>query len=361
MKMLRKSLAALMLLASTSHAAETVNIYNWTDYIAPDTLKNFEAATGFKTSYETFETNETLNTKLIAGHSGYDLVFPSIHFMGRQIESGLLKTLDKRQLPNWKNLNPVLLKALEGSDPGNQHGFPYLWGSTGIGYDMAKVKAILGKDTPLDSWDLVLKPENMKKLAQCGVAFLDSAPALIPIALNYLGLPPHSEVPDDYKKAKALLDEVRPYVRNFSSADYIGDLATGKICVAVGYSGDISLAQEQAQKAGNNITISYVVPKEGAPMWFDMIAIPADAPDVKGAYAFMNYLLRPEVIANITNTVHYANGNEKADALINPGLWTDTTVYPDADMLSRLFVMSQVPVNIEALRQGLWKEFKADK
>lgn len=150
-------------------------------------------------------------------------------------------------------------------------------------------------------------------------------------------------------------------MRNFSSADYIGDLATGKICVAVGYSGDISLAQEQAQKAGNNITISYVVPKEGAPMWFDMIAIPADAPDVKGAYAFMNYLLRPEVIANITNTVHYANGNEKADALINPGLWTDTTVYPDADMLSRLFVMSQVPVNIEALRQGLWKEFKADK
>lgn len=212
--MLRRSLAALMLLVSTSHAAETVNIYNWTDYIAPDTLKNFEAATGFKTSYETFETNETLNTKLIAGHSGYDLVFPSIHFMGRQIESGLLKTLDKRQLPNWKNLNPVLLKALEGSDPGNQHGFPYLWGSTGISYDMAKVKAILGKDTPLDSWDLVLKPENMKKLAQCGVAFLDSAPALIPIALNYLGLPPHSEVPDDYKKAKALLDEVRPYVRN---------------------------------------------------------------------------------------------------------------------------------------------------
>ncbi|WP_440092394.1 polyamine ABC transporter substrate-binding protein [Pseudomonas syringae] len=357
--MLKKSLAALMLLASTSHAAETVNIYNWTDYIAPDTLKNFETATGIKTTYETYESNEALNAKLIAGHSGYDLVFPSIHFMGRQIEKGLLKTLDKKQLPNWKNLNPVLLKALQGSDPGNQHGFPYLWGSTGIGYDVAKVKAVLGKDAPLDSWDLVLKPENMKKLAQCGVAFLDSAPALLPITLNYLGLPPHSEVPDDYTRAKAVLDGIRPYVRNFSSSDYINDLAAGKICVAVGYSGDISLAQEQAHKAGSSARITYVVPKEGAPMWFDMIAIPADASDTKGAYAFMNYLLRPEVIANITNSVHYANGNEKADALINPGLWTDTTVYPDEDMLSRLFVMSQVPVNIESLRTGLWDAVKA--
>ncbi|GKS04053.1 polyamine ABC transporter substrate-binding protein [Pseudomonas syringae pv. theae] len=357
--MLKISLAALMLLASTSHAAETVNIYNWTDYIAPDTLKNFEAATGFKTTYETYESNEALNAKLIAGHSGYDLVFPSIHFMGRQIEKGLLKTLDKKQLPNWKNLNPVLLKALQGSDPGNQHGFPYLWGSTGIGYDVAKVKAVLGKDAPLDSWDLVLKPENMKKLAQCGVAFLDSAPALLPITLNYLGLPPHSEVPDDYTKAKAVLDGVRPYVRNFSSSDYISDLAAGKICVAVGYSGDISLAQEQAHKAGSSARINYVVPKEGAPMWFDMIAIPTDASDTKGAYAFMNYLLRPEVIANITNSVHYANGNEKADALINPGLWTDTTVYPDEEMLSRLFVMSQVPINIESLRTGLWDAVKA--
>ncbi|MCI3945582.1 spermidine/putrescine ABC transporter substrate-binding protein PotF [Pseudomonas syringae] len=358
--MLKKSFAALMMLASTSHAAETVNIYNWTDYIAPDTLKNFEAATGYKTSYETFDSNEALNAKLVAGHSGYDLVFPSIHFMGRQVEKGLLKTLDRSQLPNWKNLNPVLLKALEAGDPGNKHGFPYLWGSTGIGYDAVKVKAILGKDAPLDSWDLVLKPENMKKLAQCGVAFLDSAPALLPITLNYLGLPPHSEVPSDYAQAKAVLDSVRPYIRNFSSADYIADLAAGKVCVAVGYSGDISQAQALAEKAGNGSTINYVVPKEGAPMWFDMVAIPADAQDTKGAYAFMNYLLRPEVIANITNTVHYANGNEKADALISPALWTDTDVYPDAEMLSRLFVMVQVPVNIEVLRLGIWDAFKAD-
>ncbi|MCF5706196.1 extracellular solute-binding protein [Pseudomonas syringae] len=359
--MLKKSLAALMLLASTSHAAETVNIYNWTDYIAPDTLKNFESATGYKAVYETYETNETLNAKLIAGHSGHDVVFPSVHFMGRQIEKGLLTPLDKRQLPNWKNLNPVLLKALESSDPGNQHGFPYLWGTTGIGYNVAQVKAALGNDVPLDSWDLILKPENMKKLAQCGVAILDSAPAMLPITLNYLGLEPHSENPADYAKAQAVLNGVRPYISDFSSSQYISDLATGKVCVAVGYSGDISQAQENAAKAGNKITINYMVPKEGAPMWFDMVAIPTDAPDPKAAYAFLNYLLRPEVIANITNVVHYANGNEKADALIKPALWTDTNIYPDAETLGRMFAMAPLPVKVDELRSGIWDAVKAGK
>ncbi|SHM54254.1 putrescine transport system substrate-binding protein [Pseudomonas asturiensis] len=359
--MLKASLAALMLLASTSHAAETVNIYNWTDYIAPDTLKNFETASGYKASYKTYETNEELNTKLTTGHSGYDVVFPSVHFMGRQIEKGLLKTLDKRQLPNWKNLNPVLLKALDNSDPGNQHGFPYLWGSTGIGYNVAMVKAALGKDAPLNSWDLILKPETIKKLAQCGVAIIDSAPAMLPITLNYLGLDPHSEKPEDYVRAQAVLSSVRPYVRDFSSSQYIADLATGKICVAVGYSGDISQAQEQAAQTGPAIAINYVVPKEGAPMWFDMVAIPEDAPNPKAAYAFLNYLLRPDVIAGITNVVHYANGNEKADALIKPGLWSDTDVYPDADMLDRLFAMAPVSVKIDQLRAGIWNSIKAGK
>lgn len=359
--MLKASLAALMLLASTSHAAETVNIYNWTDYIAPDTLKNFETASGYKTSYKTYETNEELNTKLTTGHSGYDVVFPSVHFMGRQIEKGLLKTLDKRQLPNWKNLNPVLLKALDNSDPGNQHGFPYLWGSTGIGYNVAMVKAALGKDAPLNSWDLILKPETIKKLAQCGVAIIDSAPAMLPITLNYLGLDPHSEKPEDYVRAQAVLSSVRPYVRDFSSSQYIADLATGKICVAVGYSGDISQAQEQAAQTGPAIAINYVVPKEGAPMWFDMVAIPEDAPNPKAAYAFLNYLLRPDVIAGITNVVHYANGNEKADALIKPGLWSDTDVYPDADMLDRLFAMAPISARMDQLREGIWNSIKSGK
>lgn len=357
--MLSKSVAALMLLASTSHAAERVSIYNWTDYIASDTLKNFQAATGIKADYQTYETNEVLNARLMARHSGYDVVVPSVHVMARQIDQGVLKVLDKHKLPNWKNLNPVLLKALEVNDPGNQHGFPYLWGSTGIGYNVDKVKAVLGNDTALDSWDLILKPENMQKLAQCGVAILDNVAQVLPITLNYLGLPPYSEQPEDYAKAQAALSAIRPYVLYFDSVKYIDDLGSGKICMVLGFSGDVAQARDRADKAGNGVKIDYVVPKEGAPMWFDMIAMPIDAPNEKAGYAFMNYLLRPEVMAHITNEVKYANGNEKADALIDPALWADTSVYPNAEMLSRMFVVEPVEVKTEALRTGIWASTKS--
>lgn len=352
--MLRSIILGLLLAAPASHAAETVNIYNWTDYIATDTLKNFQTATGTKTRYSTFLSNEELNARLMARGSGYDVVFPSVHFLARQVEAGVLKPLDRRQLPNWNNLNPVLLRALQVNDPDNAHGFPYLWGSTGIGFNRAKVKAALGDNVPLDSWDLILKPENMKKLAECGVALIDNAPEMLPIALNYLGLEPHSEKTADYTRAEALLTGVRPYVRYFHLSSYIADLAEGRICVAVGFSGDISQAQELAVKSGNDINIDYVVPKEGAPMWFDMVAMPVDAPNEKAAYAYMNYLLRPEVMANITNQMHYANGNEKADALIAPQLWNDTTVYPNADMISRMFVLEAVKPEVETLRNEIW-------
>jgi putrescine transport system substrate-binding protein len=356
--MLNKSIAALMLLATTSQAAETVNVYNWTDYVAPNTVKQFEKASGVKVTYKTYDNNETLNTALVGGHSGYDVVVPSVHYMARQIQQGLLKPLDKRQLPNWKNLNPVLLKALEANDPGNRYGFPYLWGSTGIGYDATKVKALLGDDAPVDSWDLILKPENMRKLSQCGVAILDKAPELLPITLNYLGLLPHSENPADYTKAEATLEAVRPYIRYFHPTRYIADLAAGKICVAVGYSGDISQARDQAA-AG--VDIRYSVPREGAPMWFDMMAMPVDAPNEKAAYAFMNYLLKPEVIAEITNHLHYANGNEKAEALIDPAVWGDSSVYPDADVMSRMFVLEPVAPGIDTLRSEILNRFQKDR
>ncbi|RRV10403.1 polyamine ABC transporter substrate-binding protein [Pseudomonas sp. v388] len=356
--MLHKSIAALMLLASTSHAAETVNVYNWTDYVAPNTVKQFEKTSGVKVIYETYDNNDTLNAALVAGRSGYDVVVPSVHYMARQVQLGVLKPLDKSRLPNWKNLNPVLLKALQANDPGNRHGFPYLWGSTGIGYDAVKVKAVLGNDAPVDSWDLILKPENMRKLSQCGVAILDSAPELLPITLNYLGLSPFSESAEDYAKAGATLGSVRPYVTYFHPTQYIADLAAGKICVAVGYSGDISQARDQAV-AG--VDIHYSVPREGAPMWFDMMAMPADAANEQAAYAFMNYLLKPDVIAEVTNHVHYANGNEKAEALIDPKLWTDPSVYPDADVMSRMFVLEPVAASIEALRVEIWNRFRTGK
>lgn len=353
-----KKLIPLMLVASVGHAADSVRIYNWTDYIAPDTLKAFEKSSGIKTQYDVYDSNETLDAKLMAGRSGYDVVFPSNHFMARQIQGGALKQLDKSQLPNWKNLNPTLLKALETNDPGNQHGFPYLWGTTGIGYNVAKVKAVLG-DVPVDSWDVIFKPENMAKLSQCGVAILDNGPEMLPIALHQLGLPHHSQNPEDYKKAEALLLQMRSNVRYFHSSKYVGDLANGDICVAVGFSGDIMQAANRAKEANNGVNIAYVIPKEGAPMWFDMVSMPVDARDEKAGYAFMNYLLEPKVMADISNYVHYANGNAQADGLVDPALKSDNTVYPEESVMSSLYALEAMPAKIDRLRTRIWSKVKS--
>ncbi|MGP5283613.1 polyamine ABC transporter substrate-binding protein [Pseudomonas helleri] len=353
------TLLPLMLVGTLCQAAETVKVYNWSDYIAPDTMKNFQRDTGIGFTYDLFDSNETLDGKLMTGNSGYDVVFPSNHFMARQIEGGALKKLDKSQLPNWKNLNPVLLKALEVNDPGNEHGFPYLWGSTGIGYNVAKVKAVLGDNAPVDSWDLIFKPENMAKLSKCGVAILDNGPEILPAALNYLGLPPHSKNLDDYKKAEDLLMKVRPYISYFHSSKYTSDLANGNICVAVGFSGDILQAETRAKEAKNGIEIGYSIPKEGAAIWFDMVAMPADAPDEKAAYSFMNYLLRPDVMAGISNYVHYANGNQQADALVSPEIKADTKVYPTPEMMGKLFALEAMPLKIDRVRTRVWTKIKA--
>ncbi|MFP6850540.1 MAG: polyamine ABC transporter substrate-binding protein [Pseudomonas sp.] len=354
-----KKLLPLLLLSSVSQAAETVSIYNWTDYIAPDTLKQFEQKSGISSHYDVYDSNETLDAKLMAGRSGYDVVFPSNHYMARQIQSGALKKLDKSRLPGWSNLNPVLMKALETNDPGNQYGFPYLWGSTGIGYNVAKVREVLGEDVPLNSWDLIFKPEYMAKLSQCGVAVLDNGPEMLPIALHYLGLPHHSKNPEDYKKAEALLMEMRKNVRYFHSSKYVGDLANGNICMAVGFSGDIMQAGNRATEAGNGISINYVIPKEGTPIWFDMVTMPADSNNEQGAYAFMNYLLQPEVIAQITNHVQYANGNSAADALVDPKLKADATVYPPQDAMANLYALEAMPLKIDRVRTRIWSKVKS--
>ena len=351
-------LAPLMLAASVAGAAETVKIYNWSSYVAPDTLKNFQQASGIVPTYDVYDSNETLDGKLMTGNSGYDVVFPSNHFMARQIQGKALKRLDKSQLPNWKNLNPVLLKALEVNDPGNQYGFPYLWGSTGIGYNIDKVKAVLGDNAPVDSWDLIFKPEYMSKLKSCGVAVLDNGPELLPIALHYLGLPHHSQNPADYDKAKALLMQVRPYISYFHSSKYTGDLANGDICVAVGFSGEVLQAESRAKEAKNGVKIGYQIPKEGAAIWFDMVAMPADAPDEKAGYAFMNYLLEPQVMADITNSVHYANGNSAADSLVDPEIKGDTKIYPSEAMMGKLFALEAMPLNIDRIRTRVWNTIR---
>ncbi|MFI8609431.1 polyamine ABC transporter substrate-binding protein [Pseudomonas sp. NPDC077649] len=345
-------------LNTLAQAAGTVHIYNWSDYIGEDTLAQFEAATAIKPLYDVFDSNETLEGKLLAGRSGYDIVVPSNHFLGKQIKAGAFQKLDKAKLPNWSNLDPALLKQLEANDPGNQYAVPYLWGTNGIGYNVEKVKAVLGVDS-IDSWAVLFEPENMAKLSQCGVAFLDSADEMIPSVLNYLGLDPNSTNPDDYAKAEAKLLAVRPHVTYFHSSKYIGDLANGEICVAAGFSGDILQAADRAEEAGKGIEIAYSIPKEGGNLWFDMLAIPADAANVEQAHAFIDFLLQPQVIAEVSDYVGYANPNTLAGALMDQEVRNDPSVYPPQAVLDKLFISAELPVKVQRLMTRSWTKIKS--
>ncbi len=347
-------------LAVSAQAAPTVHIYNWSDYIGQTTLADFEKATGIKPVYDVFDSNETLEGKLLAGHTGYDVVVPSNHFLGKQIKAGAFQKLDKLQLPNYSNLDPVLLKRLEKNDPGNQYAVPYLWGTNGIGYNVEKVKAVLGVDK-IDSWAMLFEPENIKKLSSCGVAFLDSADEMLPAVLNYMGLSPNSQNPEDYKKAEAKLLAVRPYVTYFNSSKYISDLANGEICVAAGFSGDVFQARARAAEAGKGVTIAYAIPKEGGNLWFDMLAIPRDATSVKEAHAYINYLLKPEVIAQVSDAVGYANPNPKAGDVMDQAVRTDEAVYPPQEIVDKLYVNSELPPKIQRLMTRSWTKVKSGK
>ncbi|WP_335944627.1 polyamine ABC transporter substrate-binding protein [Pseudomonas sp. G166] len=347
-------------LAVSVQAASTVHIYNWSDYIGETTLADFEKATGIKPVYDVFDSNETLEGKLLAGRTGYDVVVPSNHFLGKQIKAGAFQKLDKAQLPNYANLDPALLKRLEKNDPGNQYAVPYLWGTNGIGYNVEKIKAVLGVDK-IDSWAMLFEPENIKKLSSCGVSFLDSGDEMIPAMLNYLGLNPNSEDPEDYKKAEAQLLKIRPYVTYFNSSKYISDLANGEICVAAGFSGDIFQARARASEAGKGVEIAYVIPKEGGNLWFDMLAIPRDATNVKQAHAFINYVLKPEVIAQVSDTVGYANPNPKAGELMDQKVRTDEAVYPPQAVVDKLYVNSELPPKIQRLMTRSWTKVKSGK
>ncbi|MFZ6045768.1 polyamine ABC transporter substrate-binding protein [Pseudomonas sp. CR3202] len=352
--------AATLTLVSQAQADQTVHIYNWSDYIGETTLADFQKETGIKPVYDVFDSNETLEGKLLAGRTGYDVVVPSNHFLGKQIKAGAFQKLDRSQLPNWQNLDPNLLKQLQRNDAGNQYAVPYLWGTNGIGYNVEKVKAVLGVDS-IDSWAVIFEPENIKKLSQCGVAFLDSADEMIPAVLNYMGLDPNSTNPDDYKKAEEKLLAVRPYVTYFHSSKYIGDLANGDICVAAGFSGDIFQAASRAEEAGKGIKIAYAIPKEGGNLWFDMLAIPADAANTKQAHAFINYLLKPEVIAKVSDYVGYANPNLKAGELMNQEVRTDESVYPPQAVLDKLYVSAELPPKVQRLMTRSWTKVKSGK
>lgn len=364
MKKAGKTLLAMSLMGAMAAVAQAddkvLHVYNWSDYIAPDTIANFEKESGIKVVYDVFDSNETLEAKLLAGKSGYDVVVPSNNFLAKQIKAGVYQELDVSKLPNWKNLNQDLLKAVSVSDPGNKHAFPYMWGSIGIGYNREKVKAALGVDK-IDSWDTLLKPENIAKLKGCGVSFLDSPTEMLPVALHYLGLPTDSQKKDDIKKAEELFLKIRPSITYFHSSKYISDLANGNICVAVGYSGDVQQAKSRAAEAGDKVKVSYVIPKEGAGTFYDMVAIPKDAENVEGAYKFMTYLQKPEVMASITNAVRFPNGNAAATALVEKDITSDPGIYPPADVQAKLYAIADLPAATQRELTRSWTKIKSGK
>ncbi|MBS7803089.1 polyamine ABC transporter substrate-binding protein [Rhizobiales bacterium TNE-4] len=361
MKKIAFSLIASALLATSALAQEkVVNVYNWSDYVDPTVLEDFTKATGIKVVYDTYDNNEIVETKLLAGKSGYDIVVPSGPFLQRLIEQKVFLPIDRAKVPEIKNAWPEIEKRLQAFDPGNKFAVNYMWGTTGLGYNVAKIKQRLG-NTPIDSWDIVLKPENLAKLKDCGVMMLDAPEDIFPGVLRALGLDPDSKKAADYQKAADALMKVRGNVRKFHSSEYINALANGDICFVVGYSGDILQAKKRAEEAKNGIEIAYAIPKEGALMWFDSMAIPADAPNKDNALAFINFMMKPEIAARNSNFVSYASGNLAAKALIKPEIANNPGIYPTADVMGRLFTNSSPDEKLQKQITRLWTKVKTGK
>ena len=350
--------------ATSAPAAPTeepiLNVYNWSDYIAADTVANFEKETGIKVRYDVFDSNEVLEAKLLAGNTGYDVVVPSANFVARQIKAGIFRTLDKNKLPNVKNLDPEIMKILAGYDAENRHVLPYLWGTTGIGYNVAKIKERMN-DAPRNSWDMVLKPEIVARFKDCGVSMLDTPSEVVPIMLRYLGLPPGSQTEPDLVRAEAALMQVRPHIKYFHSSQYLNDLANGELCLVLGWSGDIFQARDRAREANNGNDIAYVIPTEGTLMWFDTLAIPKDAQHVENAYKFLDYLMRAEVMAAISNQMRYANANLAATPKMDPKVANDAAIYPDAATRTTLFPNAVNPPDYDRLVTRAWTRIKTNQ
>jgi putrescine transport system substrate-binding protein len=361
---------AAVVLAVTPAAVETnaqpkkeriVNVYNWSDYIAPTILEDFTRETGIKVRYDTFDSNDMLEAKLLAGKSGFDVVVPTAFFLERQIKAGLFQKLEKSKLPNLANVWPEIAQRLAKHDPGNQYAVNYMWGTTGIGYNAKKARELRSADGRIDSWDTIFEPENLARFRNCGVHMLDSADDILSAALHYLGLDPNSSKEADLQKAADLVTKIRPSVRKFHSSEYINALASGEICLVVGFSGDIKQAQKRAAEARNGVEIAYALPKEGAQLWFDNLAIPRDARNTAEAYEFIDYLQRPEVAAKNTNYVSYANGNLASQKLIDKSILEDRTIYPDATMMARLYTYQAHDAKTVRLMNRLWTRIKTGR
>jgi putrescine transport system substrate-binding protein len=365
---LRHAVAGAALLAVTSFTALSVspalaadtelNVYNWSDYIAKDTIPNFEKQDGIHVKYDNYDSDDTLQAKLLAGSSGYDIVVPTSNYMAKQIQAGVYQKLDKSKLPNLTNLDPVLMKMITDADPGNQYGVPWAYGTDGIGYNLQAVQKALGADAPVDSWSLVFDPANLSKLKGCGVSFLDQAVDVFAAVLQYMHKDPNSTNPADYQAAFEVLKKVRPYITQFNSSGYINDLANNDICVAVAWSGDVGIASRRAAEAKRSYTVKFSNVKEGGLLWFDVMVIPKDAPHAEAALKWINYIEDPKVNAAITNEVFYPTANKAARQFVTPGVAQDTTVYPGDDVLSKMTLMKPMPSDILRLENRLWAQLK---
>jgi putrescine transport system substrate-binding protein len=337
---------------------KVLNLYIWSDYLAPDTIENFTKQTGIKVNLDVYDSAETLEAKLLAGKSGYDVIVPNGPTLNRLIKAGVLQPLDKSKLKHVATQDPAIIRRAAAQDPGNAHGIVYMWGTSGIGYNVAKVREALGEDAPLDSWKLILDPANAAKLSKCGLYVFDAATDIFEFTLNYMGKDPHSVVAKDYEDAATLWRKVRPSITKFHNSEYISALANGDVCVATGYSGDIFQARDRADEAKKGVEIGYSIPKEGAVMWFDFMAIPKDAPHAANAHAFLDFVLTPENIGPISNEIWYANANLQAKPFMNKDIVDDKAVYPDQDVMDKLFPESNPSPEIERLRTRLWSRVK---
>ncbi|WP_114376556.1 polyamine ABC transporter substrate-binding protein [Elioraea thermophila] len=362
---LLRGLAAVLLgllpLAEARAQAPTLNVFNWTDYIDPAVVERFTRETGIQVRYDVFDSLETLEAKLLAGRSGYDIVVPTNEpSFSRLIAAGALQPIDRARVPNWANLDPALMKQLETSDPGNRHGAIYLWGTIGLAYNVGRVRE-LAPDAPRDSWRLLFDPAVARRLAPCGIVMMDSQIDVIPSVLRFLGLNVNSTAEADLRRVEQTLMGIRPHIRTFASGGAIELLASGQACLAFTYSGDAIQAADRAREAGRGVEIRYVAPKEGAQLWFDVLAIPRDAPNPAAAHRFIDFLLQPDVMAAITNAVHYPNAVPASKPLVEEAIKNDRNVYPSEEDFARFFTVTAVPQAAERARSRLWARFKAGR
>ncbi len=353
---------ALSAVTVVAVAEDTLHLYNWSDYVAEDTLSGFEAETGIRPRLDVYDSNEVLEAKLFAGQSGYDLVFPTARpFAARHLKAGLYLPLDKTKLTGLDRLDPAIMSQLASIDPDNAHIVPYMWGTSGLGVNRDKVQAALGEAADLDTWALIFDPDTAAKLGDCGISLLDDPTEVFSAALAYLGKDPNSLDKADLDAASALIKAIHPHVRYFHSSQYMSDLANGDLCVAMGYSGDVFQAQSRAEEAGKGVVIDYLLPREGAAVWIDVMAIPKDAPNPDAAHAFIAYMLQPAAIAAVSNAVYYANANLEATALLDEEVREDPTIYPPAEVKARLFAPSERSDREIRELNRLWTRLKANR